>query len=67
MSKLLDSITDTASKAYSSAQASISGLSADPSGFSDLAPFPPSSGNQTRQAQIPNYRLANSTRNIRDR
>ena len=51
---ILDSITDLASQSLHTAQGAVAGNSADPS----------SSGSQIRQAQIPNYRLANATRNM---
>ncbi|MCK9567786.1 hypothetical protein M0R72_02400 [Candidatus Pacearchaeota archaeon] len=61
---LLDSITDLADQSFHTAQGAVNGSLADPPGFSSLAPLPPSSGNQLRQNQVPNYRLANSVRNM---
>ena len=62
---ILDSITDLADQTYHTAQGAVRGNSAgDPPGFTNLAAFPPANGNQLRQAQIPNYRMANATRNM---
>lgn len=61
---LLDSITDLVDTSINNANNAVRGNVGDPSGFSNLGDFPPSSGNQIRQAQIPNYRLANSVRNM---
>lgn len=65
MSSILDSITDITDPSFHTAQGSVrGGLGAETAGFSSVAALPPSSGNQLRQNQVPNYRLATAVRNM---
>lgn len=65
MTDILNTINNRTNSSFASANGAVrGGLAGDSPGFSDLDKLPSPSGNQVRQAQIPNLRTANSVRNM---